>query len=74
MPYAKIDAHHHLWKYDAPEYPWISDNMSVLRRDFLVQDLMDVLEESDIQGVVTVQARQTLAETRWLLELARTDP
>lgn len=71
MPYAKIDAHHHLWKYSAPQYPWISENMGVLRRDFLIQDLMDVLEESNIEGVVTVQARQTLAETQWLLDLAR---
>jgi L-fuconolactonase len=70
MPYAKIDAHHHLWKYDAPQYPWISENMGLLRRDFLVPDLMDVLQESGIEGVVTVQARQALAETRWLLELA----
>jgi len=44
--------------------------MGSLRRDFLVQDLMNVMEESNIQGVVTVQARQALAETRWLLELA----
>jgi L-fuconolactonase len=71
MPYAKIDAHHHLWKYSAPQYPWISENMGLLRCDFLIQDLMDVLEESDIEGVVTVQARQALAETRWLLDLAR---
>jgi len=41
-------------------------------RDFLIQDLMDVLEESGIDGVVTVQARQTLAESRWLLDLAGT--
>jgi len=71
MPYARIDAHHHLWKYDAPQYPWISEGMGILQRDFLVQDLLDVLTESDIDGVVTVQARQALAETRWLLELAR---
>ena len=61
MPHAKIDAHHHLWKYSAPQYPWISENMGLLRRDFLIPDLMDVLEESDIKGVVTVQARQTFA-------------
>ena len=71
MPYAKIDAHHHLWKYSAPQYPWISENMGLLRRDFLIQDLMGVLKESAVGGVVTVQARQTLTETRWLLELAR---
>jgi L-fuconolactonase len=70
MTYAKIDAHHHLWKYSAPQYPWISENMGLLRRDFLIQDLMDVIEESDIEGVVTVQARQSLAETQWLLDLA----
>jgi L-fuconolactonase len=71
MPYDKIDAHHHLWKYSAAEYPWIAENMGPLRRDFLIHDLVDVLEESDIEGVITVQARQTLAETRWLLDLAR---
>jgi L-fucono-1,5-lactonase len=71
MPYAKIDAHHHLWKYSAAQYPWISENMGLLRRDFLIKDLMDVLEESDIEGVITVQARQASAETRWLLDLAR---
>ena len=71
MPYDKIDAHHHLWKYSAAEYPWISEKMGSLRRDFLIQDLMDVFQESDIEGVITVQATQTLAETRWLLDLAR---
>jgi len=45
--------------------------MGLLRRDFLIQDLRDVLEESDIDGVITVQARQVLAETQWLLDLAR---
>jgi L-fuconolactonase len=72
VPYAKIDAHHHLWKYSASPYHWISENMGLLRRDFLIQDLTDVLEESDIEGVVTVQAKQSLTETRWLLDLART--
>ncbi len=70
MPYTRIDAHHHLWKYDAPQYPWISENMDVLQRDFLVHHLEGVLSESGIDGAVSVQARQTLAETRWLLELA----
>lgn len=45
--------------------------MGLLRRDFLIPELIDVVEESDIEEVVTVQARQTLAETRWLLDLAR---
>jgi L-fuconolactonase len=66
-----IDAHHHLWRYSASEYDWINDDMVVLRRDFLPDDLMVELAEAKVDGVVTVQARQTLEETRWLLELAK---
>ena len=68
----RIDAHHHLWRYNDRDYVWMSDQMSVLRRDFLVPELELVLAQSGIGGAVSVQARQTLAETRWLLELART--
>jgi len=27
----KIDAHHHLWKFDPAAYGWIGDNITVLR-------------------------------------------
>ncbi len=66
----RIDAHHHLWKYSAEQYPWMADNMDALRRDFLVDDLSKVLREAGIHGVVTVQARQIVEETEWLLGLA----
>ncbi len=66
-----IDAHHHLWRYSAAEYDWIDDTMSTLRRDFLPADLMVELANAGIDGAVAVQARQTVEETRWLLELAR---
>jgi L-fuconolactonase len=65
-----IDAHHHLWQYSAEEYGWIDDSMPVLQRDFLPQDLERELAEAGIAGAVTVQARQTLEETQWLLSLA----
>ena len=71
MPYEKIDAHHHLWKYSAAEYPWISENMGPLQRDFLIQDLTDVLEESDIEGVITVQARQDIGRNSMAARFAR---
>jgi L-fuconolactonase len=70
MPGDSIDAHHHLWKYSPEEYPWMSDGMEAIRRDFLAADLEKVFHESGIAGAVTVQARQTLAETNWLLELS----
>ncbi len=65
-----IDAHHHLWSYSAAEYEWIDDRMAALRRDFLPADFLTELTDASIDGAVTVQARQTLEETRWLLELA----
>jgi L-fuconolactonase len=66
----RIDAHHHFWRYDLTEYGWISDSMSVIRRDFMPADLEPETPAAGIDGVVTVQVRQTLDETRWLLELA----
>jgi L-fuconolactonase len=65
-----IDAHHHLWHYSALEYEWIGDRMAALRRDFLPAEFIDELASAGIHGAVTVQARQTLEETQWLLELA----
>src|SRR6266478_5787676 len=66
----RIDAHQHFWVYDQREYAWIDDSMASLRRDFLPNDLKPELERNGFQGSVVVQARQTLEETRWLLELA----
>jgi len=66
----RIDAHQHFWVYDQHEYAWIDDSMASLRRDFLPNDLKPELERNRFQGSFVVQARQTLEETRWLLELA----
>jgi L-fuconolactonase len=66
----KIDAHHHLWQYNAAEYGWLDDDMRALRRDFLPGDLTAELAAARIDGTVAVQARQTLDETRWLLDTA----
>jgi L-fuconolactonase len=66
----KIDAHQHFWKYSAAEYGWIDDHVSVIRRDFLPPDLESEIRSAGIDGVVSVQARQTLQETLWLLTLA----
>jgi L-fuconolactonase len=66
---AKIDAHHHFWRYTPREYGWIDDRMPSLRRDFLPADLQEELRGAGIEGAVTVQARQDLAETEWLLSM-----
>jgi L-fuconolactonase len=69
-----IDAHQHFWMYSPAEYDWIDDSMAMLRRDFLPDDFKPVLESNDFHASVAVQARQTLEETRWLLELAERSP
>ena len=66
----RIDSHHHLWRYNVEEYGWISGEMEVLRHDFLPGELGGVLKAQGIDGAVAVQARQTLEETAWLLQMA----
>lgn len=65
-----IDSHHHLWKYSADQYPWISDAMPVLQNDFGLQQLQSVAMASGVDGFVSVQARQSVAETHALLQAA----
>jgi L-fuconolactonase len=66
----KIDAHQHFWVYSSSEYGWIDDQMTVLKRDYLPADLKTELESSGFSGTVAVQARQSVEETKWLLQLA----
>jgi L-fuconolactonase len=68
----RIDAHQHFWKYNSAEHGWMTDEMAALRRDFMPQDLKPILDQMGFDGCVAVQVRQSLEETRWLLELADT--
>jgi L-fuconolactonase len=70
----RIDSHMHFWKYTAAEYGWIDDAMAALRRDLLPKDAEPLVRAAGFDAVVAVQARQTLEETRWLLELADEHP
>lgn len=66
-----IDTHHHFWKYRPEEFGWIDDSMERLQTDFLPEHLQPLLGTCGITGTVVVQARQSLEETAWLLELGR---
>jgi L-fuconolactonase len=65
-----IDAHHHFWQYDPEQYAWIDEAKSRLRRDFLPEHLAAEIAAAGVDGVVSVQARQTVEETGWLLDFA----
>ena len=74
MKTARIDSHQHFWHYQRADYGWIDDSMAVLRRDFLPGDLRPELAAAGIAGCIAVQVRQSLDETRYLLDLASKHP
>lgn len=67
----KIDSHQHFWKYNQREYNWIVDEMKILKRDYLPDELLTELTSLGFTGSISVQARQSLEETEWLLSLAQ---
>lgn len=66
----KLDSHQHFWVINDTDYVWMSDAHSPIKRDFLPSDLEALSAVSGIDGCVAVQARQTIEETQWLLDLA----
>ena len=67
----RIDSHQHFWRYSAVEYPWMDDRMQRIQRDFLPDDLAPLLAACGLDGSIAVQARSSLDETHFLLDLAR---
>jgi L-fuconolactonase len=70
----RIDAHQHLWNYHPDDYAWLDESMTALRRDFTVADLCRAMTTAQIDATIAVQARQSIAETNWLLDCADTTP
>ncbi|KOH44955.1 amidohydrolase family protein [Sunxiuqinia dokdonensis] len=66
-----IDTHHHFWNYNPVDFDWIDDDMGSIRKSFLPKNLKETISGTDVQGVVSVQARQCLEETDWLLKMAQ---
>src|SRR5215217_468231 len=69
-----LDSHVHFWRYDAVEYAWIDESLAPLRRDFLPEDAAGQMRDAGVDACVAVQVRQSLEETRWLLQLAAEHP
>jgi L-fuconolactonase len=69
----RIDAHQHFWIYSPEQYPWIPKG-SPLHQNWLPEDLAPLQAPLRFDGSIAVQARQSLEETRWLLELAERTP
>ena len=50
----------------------MTDDMAVLRRDYLPDELQPLLTAAGFAGAIAVQARQMVEETEWLLGLSDT--
>ena len=69
----RIDAHQHFWKYIESDYIWMNDQMKVLKRDYLPDELKAEQRKIGFDGSIAVQARQMEEENEFLLELANTE-
>lgn len=65
-----IDSHQHFWNYSPSRQAWITEQMAVLKRDFLPSDLLKIYERNAVAGCVAVQADGSEEETDFLLQLA----
>lgn len=66
----KIDSHQHFWYYKPHRDTWITDEMRVLKQDYLPDQLLIHLQDHGFDGSVSVQADQSEDETRFLLSHA----
>ncbi|MGZ3778684.1 MAG: amidohydrolase family protein [Mucilaginibacter sp.] len=66
----RIDAHQHFCQFDPVRDSWITQDMLVIRRDFLPADLLPILERNEIDGSILVQTCQDEADNDFMLKLA----
>lgn len=68
-----VDSHHHFWDISRLDYPWMPPGPSVVRRNYLPDDLKPLIDEAGIQKTVLVQAQQSLEEANFLLDIAESN-
>lgn len=66
----RLDAHQHFWIFDPERDSWIDESMAAIQRDFLPEDLAEILEKYAFDGCVAVQADQTEEQNNFLLKQA----
>lgn len=66
----RVDAHQHFWKFDPIRDNWITDEMAMIKEDFLPNDLRPLLEQNNFDGSVVVQSDQSERENEFQLKNA----
>jgi len=69
-----VDSHQHFWRVDRGDYGWLTPQVGPIYRDCLPEHLAPQLARAGVGTTVLVQAAPTVAETRFLLELAHQNP
>jgi L-fuconolactonase len=69
-----IDAHQHFWHLARGDYGWLTPALAPIHRDFGPLDLAPILARHGIERTILVQAAPTVAETEFLLAIARATP
>lgn len=69
-----IDAHQHFWSVSRDDYGWLTPDSGALYRNYGPGDLAPLLEAAGIGATILVQAAPSIAETRYLLEIAARTP
>ena len=64
-----IDSHQHFWKYDPAQYPWMTEKLSRLKRDYLPTDLEPLLHAAGLDGCIAVQAKATPSAIRQVFRM-----
>ena len=69
----RIDSHQHFWTLSRGDYGWLTPEKGPIYRDFGPDDLAPIRARNDIGRTIIVQAAPTIAETRFMLEIAAAD-
>ena len=69
-----VDAHHHFWDPSKADYPWLTDELAVIRRPFGPDDLAPSLRAAGVEATVLVQTRSSFEETVDFLAIAAATP
>lgn len=66
-----VDAHHHVWRLARGDYGWLTRDLAPIYRDFDLDDLRPLASAAGVTATVLVQAAPTVAETRFLIDVAK---
>ena len=68
-----VDAHQHFWDPVRGDYGWLKPD-NPIHRVFSADDLRPLMAQAGVDATIIVQAAPTLAESDYMLDIARNTP